>query len=85
MNRIKYKKSYTEFKAKLKEEGISIPFDMLFRELQFSGTIKRNNARLIPTVKCLININDPPFKVVELRTIDIVVFERLSRNLTLKN
>ncbi|EKE37760.1 hypothetical protein ENUP19_0156G0023 [Entamoeba nuttalli] len=83
--RAKYNHLYAEFLTKVKEKDIPVSFEVPFRELKFGGTIKRNTATLVPTVKCLINISDAPYKVIELDTIEVVVFERLSRSLTLKN
>ncbi|ELP85617.1 hypothetical protein EIN_409060 [Entamoeba invadens IP1] len=83
--RAKYNHLYNDFMGKLKELKVPVLFEIPFRELRFNGTIKRNTATMQPTVNCLINITDAPYKVIELETIDIVVFERLSRNLTLKN
>lgn len=83
--RAKYNHLYTEFINKLKDEKVPVKFEFPFRDLKFGGTIKRNTCTLQPTISCLVNITDSPYKVIELDTIDIVVFERLARQLTLKN
>eukprot|EP01080_Neovahlkampfia_damariscottae_P005046 gene5046-8642_t len=73
----KLNKEFHTFSKKI-EEISDLEFDMPYRDLEFTGTPFRSAIKLVPTVNCLVSLNELPFFVVPLDQIELVYLERVS-------
>ena len=73
----KLNKEFHAFSKKI-EEISDLEFDMPYRDLEFTGTPFRSAIKLVPTVNCLVSLNELPFFVVTLDQIELVYLERVS-------
>jgi nucleosome binding factor SPN SPT16 subunit len=55
----------------------TIEFDIPYPDLGFDGTCNKEMVFIMPSVKCLINITDNPFFVLDLSEVEHVHFERV--------
>ena len=56
--------------------GFSFEFDIPYRELAFNGTPNREMVTLQPSVRCLVNLTDMPFFVMDMSEVEHCHFER---------
>ncbi|KZV94038.1 Rtt106-domain-containing protein [Exidia glandulosa HHB12029] len=57
--------------------GDELEAEIPFSDLGFEGVPSRAAVKLYPTFNCLVQLSDPPFLVVTLQDIEIVVLERV--------
>jgi len=60
-------------KTRMKE----LEFDVPFKDLSFTGVPYKENVRIMPTVHCLLSLEDNPPMCITLDDVEIVSFERV--------
>merc|ERR1712137_1517710 len=75
--KVRLNKIFKEFSQKTQDlDGCPLEFDVPYPDMSFLGVPYRSSVTLCPCAKTLVSLQDwPPF-VLELASVDVVVFER---------
>ena len=71
--------------CKMVQETTTVTFDRPYRDLGFFGVPERSCVELYPTTSCIVSLTEPPFFILPVQDIDLVVFERVGQRMALKN
>jgi len=78
--RKKLNEMFKEFCKKMervaKHHRFHLEFDIPYRDLGFHGVPNREMVLIQPTVRCLVNLTETPFFLVELDRVEHIHFER---------
>eukprot|EP01095_Lingulamoeba_sp_RSL-Kostka_P012613 TRINITY_DN5014_c0_g2_i1.p1 TRINITY_DN5014_c0_g2~~TRINITY_DN5014_c0_g2_i1.p1 ORF type:complete len:288 (+),score=142.53 TRINITY_DN5014_c0_g2_i1:99-866(+) len=79
---MKLNKEFERFYKQV-EHISGLEFDMPYRELEFFGVTHKATVKITPTAYCLVQLNELPFFVLTLDTIEVASLERVQHGLRL--
>lgn len=63
------------------DNGVEMTFEYPLQQLKFRGVPFRSNVAIMPTVKCLVALQEWPALCIPFSQVEVAVFERFSLEL----